>query len=632
MSGRTNRATVHVALTGLTALLAGCAARSEQRGSSAAAGAGPAAMFRGGPAHDGRYPGPAIDGYGGLQWRFQTRGPVTATPTVAGDLVYVGSADGRLYALRRATGEPAWTFDARSAIASTAAVAEGKVFVAARDGRLYALDARTGAERWRASLGADRPLPWGHESGDFYVSSPAYAGGTLYVGGGDGNVYALAASDGAVRWRHATGGRVRSSPAVEGGLVVVGSADGVVYAADARTGAARWTFATLGASLESGSFGFDRRTVQASPAIVGDRVFVGARDGFVYALDRATGRLAWKFDHEISWVNSSPAVADGAVYVGTSDGWFVQALDAATGAERWRTSTASAVWGSPAVVDSFVYAGEAAGNVLALDARTGAERWRWRVGSRVFSSPVPAAGTLYFGADDGAVYALNAARGRPLRRAVFWDARVAKAARLPGHERIRAFFQDRGYAVLDADSLAAFLRARAADRSPSVVVFAMDYLPSGLGTRPSGLGEESLLRSYLEAGGKVLWLGVPPLLFPRDPSTGAQNLKDIDRGATLRLLGVDHARGNFDVRGATVTPAGERWGLSGWWTSNWGADPRTVTQALALDDEGQATAWVRSYGGPAGSGFVRIPAQTWGEAPAAANLLMLQVAAEYFPR
>src|SRR5215212_7023609 len=123
----------------------------------------------------------------------------------------------------------------------------------------------------------------------------------LLVGGGDGKLYALDARSGAVRWRHETGGRMRSSPAADGDLAVVGSADGVVYAVDARTGARRWTFETLGHGLQSADFGFDRRTVQGSPAVAGDRVFIGARDGFLYALERSTGRLAWKVDHEISW-------------------------------------------------------------------------------------------------------------------------------------------------------------------------------------------------------------------------------------------------------------------------------------------------------------------------------------------
>ena len=57
-------------------------------------------------------------------------------------------------------------------------------------------------------------------------------------------MYALDAATGAVRWAHRTDGPVGSSPAVAGGVVYVGSDDFSVYALDAATGAVRWTHLT----------------------------------------------------------------------------------------------------------------------------------------------------------------------------------------------------------------------------------------------------------------------------------------------------------------------------------------------------------------------------------------------------
>jgi serine/threonine-protein kinase len=61
-------------------------------------------------------------------------------------------------------------------------------------------------------------------------SSPAVAGGVVYVGSTDNYVYALDASTGDLRWRYQTGHRVESSPTVAGGVVYVGSTDNYVYA------------------------------------------------------------------------------------------------------------------------------------------------------------------------------------------------------------------------------------------------------------------------------------------------------------------------------------------------------------------------------------------------------------------
>ncbi|WP_211265558.1 outer membrane protein assembly factor BamB family protein [Actinacidiphila oryziradicis] len=101
-------------------------------------------------------------------------------------------------------------------------------------------------------------------------------GGTVYVGSGDGKVYALDAVTGTERWTHTTGDAVDSSPAVVGGTVYVGSNDHMLYALDAVTGTERWTYATGGA-------------VRSSPAVVGGTVYVGSNDSTVFALDAASG-------------------------------------------------------------------------------------------------------------------------------------------------------------------------------------------------------------------------------------------------------------------------------------------------------------------------------------------------------
>ena len=595
---------------------------------SARASAPPVAMFRGDPAHSGRYGEREIARFGGLQWRVQTAGMVQGSPTVSAGVTYVGSGDGNLYALDAVTGRERWRLATGRAISATPAVAGGLVFVTSRDNVLWAVDAATGRRRWRRETGPDLPLAWGFESGDLYTSSPAWAEGTVYVGSGDGRVYAVDGATGAVRWSAVTGGRVRSSPAVAGDRVYVGSMDGSVYAIDRATGRQAWRFDTDGRALESARFGFDRRTVQSSPAVAGGRVFVGSRDGFLYALEAATGRRLWRVDHQMSWINTSPAVDEGVVYAGSSDAHFLQALDAGTGRQLWRLDTDGAVWSSPAVAGGLVYVGDGSGTLYAADRRTGQERWRYRAGRRILSSPVVAGGVLYLGNDDGGVYAI---RGGPadLRRAVFWDSALVRASRITTHRELRDYLVGRGYEVLGAEALRRFLSQRVADRAPSVVVFAIDHLPASVAPTAA---DTVLFRRYLEAGGKAVWPGIPPLVWPRDPKTGeGTEYSGIDRAGASRLLGVDHARANFDNYGARATEAGLRWGLSGWWDGNWSVDPAAVSEVLARDDNGLANSWVKSYGGPPGTGFVRVYGGNWSAGGPTASFSAVQSVAEYRP-
>ena len=82
------------------------------------------------------------------------------------------------------------------------------------------------------------------------------------------------AATGHRRWSYTTLGAVTSSPAVAGGTVYIGSNDQQVYALDAATGHPRWSYTTQGA-------------VTSRPAVAGGTVYIGSNDHEVYAL--ATG-------------------------------------------------------------------------------------------------------------------------------------------------------------------------------------------------------------------------------------------------------------------------------------------------------------------------------------------------------
>lgn len=416
----------------------------------------PSASFRGGPAHAGVYDGPAPTSIDRVRWRVRTEGLVIGSPAVANGVVYVGSTDGRLYALDAATGRQRWTFQTEARVPSSPAVADGLVYVASYDGAIYALDASTGRARWRFATRGERRYAATHLHGfaptaermpdpfDVYLSSPAVSNGVVYVGSGDGRVYALDARTGRVRWSVTTGDVVHASPAVANGTVYVGSWDGTFYALDAATGRTRWTFRT-GADPEY----HNQTGIQGSAAVVDGVVYFGCRDSHVYALDARTGALRWRFFNDSAWVVASPAVHDGAVYIGNADGRTLYELDARTGRPRFLRRGTWYWFASPAIAGGVLYAGNWDGTLEAIDLRThrvlstfrteasrrnrakylkpdGTMNFRAARGPEYFydelpgalknlftmgtflSSPVIANGTLYIGSTDGYVYALGA--------------------------------------------------------------------------------------------------------------------------------------------------------------------------------------------------------------------------------
>jgi quinohemoprotein ethanol dehydrogenase len=139
-----------------------------------------------------------------------------------------------------------------------------------------------------------------------------------------------------------------------------------------------------------------RRGLEATPLVADDMMFVTSAWSVVYALDAKTGTLIWKFDPQVDpsygqraccdVVNRGVAIYRGKVFVGTLDGWLV-ALDAASGKRVWQQLTVDhkrgyTITGAPRVVKGKVLIGNGGaefgvrGYISAYDAETGNPVWR----------------------------------------------------------------------------------------------------------------------------------------------------------------------------------------------------------------------------------------------------------------
>jgi outer membrane protein assembly factor BamB len=73
------------------------------------------------------------------RWSFAARKAISASPVVAGEMLYVASYDQTLTALAARDGTLHWQFTAGGPIHATPVVGDGHVYVAAMDGVVYAL-------------------------------------------------------------------------------------------------------------------------------------------------------------------------------------------------------------------------------------------------------------------------------------------------------------------------------------------------------------------------------------------------------------------------------------------------------------------------------------------------------------
>jgi outer membrane protein assembly factor BamB len=274
---------------------------------------------------------------GEVKWKFgddEGMKPVYCTPREVGGKIYCGEGlhtdkDCRMFCVNAADGTPAWgkPFETGSHTEGGPAVGGGKVYFPAGDDGLIAADANSGQEKWRFRGGKD--------AGIHIDAAPATDGKRVFVGSGLYSFVAVAldAESGNELWRTDLRLRCFGAPFVSAKFVYFGvgtgnvaadvhnypeeaddkekSAAGAVICLEADTGKEVWRF-ELPRSVHTG--------------LTGDAfsIYAASRDGYVYAIDRKTGKLRWKTGIGGA-VTSRPAVATAggmpaAVYAVSREG------------------------------------------------------------------------------------------------------------------------------------------------------------------------------------------------------------------------------------------------------------------------------------------------------------------------
>ena len=312
---------------------------------------------------------------GKLVWQFKTGGWVVGRPTLNGEYLYALCDDGLLYKIHKRTGKAEWQFDTHGGsvkrlaynppealdfdfLTSAATVVDGTVYVGSADKNLYAIDANTGGEKWHFT------------TQDLVRSTPAVVEGVVVFGSRDHNVYALDSKTGALRWKYDTLREVVSSPLVMDTTAYIGSRDSNLFAFDILTGKIKWKFFYWTSFVESSARAWD------------GILYIGSSDyQQLLAINAASGRLVWKFDTGGSaW--STPAVTDKLVYIGAvgepNSDYIVRngglfAVDRSTGRLVWRYpmppivgSRNYGVASSPAVDHGLVFFGGMDGTFYAF--------------------------------------------------------------------------------------------------------------------------------------------------------------------------------------------------------------------------------------------------------------------------
>ncbi len=319
-----------------------------------------------------------------VRWKFTTAGAVQQRLVEAGALVLaVGQLEtgenayrSTLHAVQTTGGREAWRLEAGGPALSAPAYAGGRVLWGAGDGTLYVLDGRTGRVVKRVEAGAGRGVP---------ISALAADRDTAWLGFLDGGVAAVALPGGAVRWRFRAGAAVLSGPTVDGDQLLFGSHDGGLYALDRKSGKLRWRFAAGGYVL-------------APPVVAGGRVLGGSFDGQIFALDRASGEPAWSVQVPPP-AALAPLAAGGQAYWPAEDGLLM--IDLASGKTLRRFGAGGTVAASPRLAAGRLLVVTGWGVLYALDPATLKPAWSLKLGGYPSTPPLAAGGQILVGSTEG---------------------------------------------------------------------------------------------------------------------------------------------------------------------------------------------------------------------------------------
>jgi outer membrane protein assembly factor BamB len=282
-------------------------------------------------------------------WRAKAGRRYTGRVVIAGETIYAGSVDRKVYAVDLTSGQVRWSSRLGGLIGGGVVVAGDTVYAASGrpEGKVYALDGATGRRLWRTTTGTvSAPLAMVHgvmvaetQRGDVFALDPAagtvrwrrpvgfarvpaVAGdsGTLIVATID-SLFRLSATDGKVVRRTRSPGAIVSPWLVHRGLLVAGTTDSAVVAIDPASLRPRWR-----AALDA--------PVLGTPAAQGDTLYAVSRRGTLYRITGDSAPAAARIA-ELDWpVTSSVVLLDGLVLLGGADG-ILRALRP-DGSEVWR--------------------------------------------------------------------------------------------------------------------------------------------------------------------------------------------------------------------------------------------------------------------------------------------------------
>lgn len=268
------------------------------------------------------------------RWMFPVKASIRNSIAASNNRIFAQDVEGVLYALNAATGKLLWSYQLPAPTLpamNDGLIATEKTLFAGTGQALCAFNVIDGTLLWKNKS-------WKEDQG---CTATLSLGSNVLIGNAHwGSLYANDATTGKLLWSNSKFGLrnrsassviigenlylisknsffiidihtgrvitrkvlgynvdVTSSPLVTDKEIIFGTSERGVVALDRETLEEKWNYKTRPSMIYTSPYVRNPlSTVETSPVLCGQNVFVGASDGFLYALDKSTGRLKWSYD------------------------------------------------------------------------------------------------------------------------------------------------------------------------------------------------------------------------------------------------------------------------------------------------------------------------------------------------
>ena len=292
------------------------------------------------------------------------------TPIIYNEhLIVANSIDGLVsYNLKNKSID--WRFNIKQGVEAAGFSAGGTLFVGGLDGNFYSIELDTGKLNWKFDTKTE------------IVSEPILNKGIVYFLNGANALFSLDAATGKQLWVYnrqetSTQMTVRggSRPLIDNGILYIGFSDGSLVAINSVTGTPQWEV------LLNKNSRF--KDIDASPVIENDKIYVNSYDDKLYCLSKNNGSVLWKSDFGGA---TAPIISGDKIIYSTAKN-NVQSVSKKDGSVLWTVKNILGIATEPLLFKGFVVVGESQGSIKFLDLLDGSLKSSFEPGRGVMSKP-----------------------------------------------------------------------------------------------------------------------------------------------------------------------------------------------------------------------------------------------------